>query len=204
MMENEKATAALDKAIIEGESIQWKATPQDYKLSDADHKKETQRYFIIAIACAIVLNGIFLFYCFGTAEGKFNAVPLAFTLGIPLWFIMEPIRDRGEIRRLLYAITDKRIIVIGVQYNAISIPLEKFNFIHTEPNKEGNVHILLGGEEFKIAGRKLISCAARGYETTRGESSTLTGLVFYNLNKADCDEVYSILEESNVPLKSVA
>ena len=185
----------LNKCLEEGEVIRWSGAPQPYKLFDETHKTSTLIYLCWALAWGILLVGGY--YWLSASQGQeIKKGVMFFCAIIPVMVAWGPLTDRKNVKKLSYAVTDKRAIVVYSESSTpYSMRIADIDKVQAEKTANGNSHIRVGSPVFKVAARKLPSLAFRGDFDTKGSDKIFTGLVFYNVTAEDEKAVCNLLKQ---------
>lgn len=190
MIDNEKFNSVLEN----GETIRWSGVARPYSLFDESRKKATILSVCYAVAWAVIsIGGYYAAIASSGAEAKLGLV--LFLLAISLLIIWMPVSDRSKIKKLLYAITDKRVI-IGSSENTppITMPIADIDAIRLDQGDNGNCHIRMGSSIFKAASRKLPGLAYSGKYVHENDDKKYTGLLFFNVSAEDGKKISTLLE----------
>ncbi|CAK7006774.1 MAG: hypothetical protein DELT_00271 [Desulfovibrio sp.] len=190
MSENTK----LDSALEQGEIVRWSGAPQPYSLFDESRKSSTIITLCWALAWGVALVGGY--YASSVSNGaEVKTGIMAFCVFIPLFVIWMPVSDRNKIKKLSYAVTDKRVIVLSEgESNPISMPLTDIDAMRIEDADNGNCHIRLGSSVFKASARKLPGLAYRGDFYAHDGERAYKGLVIFNIPEEDAETVLDLLK----------
>ena len=194
MLDNDK----LNKFLEEGELIRWRGLPMPYGLFDATHKTTT----IISL-CWALLWGVFLiggYYTLSTSRGQeIQTGVMIFCAAIPILIAWGRVSDKNKVEKLLYAVTNKRVIVIPKEGDkACAMHLAGIDDLRSEETANGNCHIRIGSATFKTSARKLQSLAYHGNFETKDDTKIYTGLVFYNVSPEDGKAICKLLLKLDV------
>lgn len=190
MIDNEKFKSVLEN----GEVIKWSGVPQPYSLFDESRKKST----IFSISCAAVwailtMGGYYAVTASSGGEIKLGV--MIFLLATALLVVWMPISDKGKIKKLLYAVTDKRVLVVSKENsNQIAMPIAKIDAVRVDKADNGNCHVMVGSPVFKASPRKLPGLAYLGKYTGESDNKTYTGVVLFNVSDADGKAISKLLE----------
>ncbi len=108
MINTEKLNAILEK----GETVQWSGTPQPYSLFDESRKKSTYYTLCWALDWAIVTIGAYYALVIAPSGSEVQKGVVGFLLIISLFIVWMPISDKSKVKKLTYAITNHRVIII--------------------------------------------------------------------------------------------
>jgi hypothetical protein len=195
-------TDNLKKFLEEGESVRWSGSPQPYGLFDEAHKTST-----IVSLCWALLWGVILiggYYGLSSSRGLEIKTPvMVICAAVPLLLAWSPVGDKNNIKKLLYVVTDKKVIVSPSEgTKELVLPITDINAMRIDKAGEDNCHIRFGSSTFRASAKKLLSLAIRGEFELKKDTKFYTGLVFYNINASDgeaiCDYLkpYVTIEES--------
>ena len=185
MQNDEKLSKLLEK----GGVVRWSGTPQPYGLFDETHKTSTMISLFWALLWGIILVGGYYASAVKTGQEIQKGI-MAFCAVIPIAVAWGPIRDKSNIKKMLYALTDKRAIVISSdENNSLTMNITDIDGVRVEKTNNGNCHIRLGSPVFKASARKLLGLAYRGEFETEDNNKIYKGLVFYNVSAKDGDMI---------------
>lgn len=190
MIDNEKLNTMLEN----GETIQWSGVARPYSVFDETRKKGTILSVCIALAwAALSIGGYYAAIASSGAEAKTGLV--LFLLAISFFILWMPLSDKGKIKKLLYAITDKRVIIGTSENNPpITMPIADIDAIRLDNADNGNCHVRMGSTVFKAAPRKLPGLAYSGKYIHENDAKKYTGLLFYNVSAEDGKAISTLLE----------
>ncbi|MCL2009005.1 MAG: hypothetical protein FWG71_00475 [Synergistaceae bacterium] len=184
----------LDKFLEEGEVIRWSGTPQPYRLFDETHKTSTIISLSWALVWGILLMGGYYALTASQGHGMGKGVT-AICVIISLIFAWGPITDKNNVKKLLYAITDKRgIVVSSGSETACALRIADIDDLRVEKSKGGNCHVRLGSSVFKASAGKLPGLAFRGEFDMENNEKIYKGLVFYNITPDDEKAICNLLK----------
>ena len=184
----------FNKFLEEGETVRWSAAPQPYGLFDETHKTSTLISLCWALAWGIFLVGGY--YWLSVSQGQeIRKGIMAFCAVIPLMLAWGPVTDKNNVKKLRYAVTDKKIIVVYSDTDkAFTMNTADVDELRFEKTVNGNCHLRLGSPVFKVSARKLTGLAFRGEFDTEGNDKIYKGLVFYNLSAEDGNAIHTLLK----------
>ena len=184
----------FSKILKEGETMRWSGTPRPYGLFDETHKTSTLISLCWALAWGILLVGGY--YALSVSQGQeIRKGVMFFCAIIPIMVACGPITDKGNIKKLRYPVTDKRLIITsaGETGKECAMDVTDVDEWRVEKTANGNCHVRIGSKIFKASARKLISLATHGDYDMKGNDKIYKGLVLYNLSAEDGDTIYNIL-----------
>ena len=189
----------------EKEYIRWNGAPQPYQLLDKAHKGGTFVSLAWALAWAIFLIGGYYALCITQSQEVKSGVMIICVV-IPLVLAWGPLGDKNRVKKLEYAVTDRKIIVVSSgREDGCILFLSDLDAVRIEKAGNGNCHCRLGSSTFKASARKLPTLAVRGDFEVKDGKKVYTGLVFYNVSTDDGKAIRDLLktsvtvEESNRP-----
>ena len=195
MEENEKILAG---ALLEDEKVVWKGSPAPYKLLDEDNKKGTLVFWIIAIAIAGGLSALYTVYIITSGGGLTEIKPIVFvfTIGFPLIVFVDPIRDKSHIGKQLFAITDRRVLIVHKNTNnenkALVYWFSDMDSVRIDTVCEGFSRIRFCSATFEAQNLKLRRAAIMG---AFDKNEKLAGLVFYKIADSELGIISSALSD---------
>ncbi|MDL2272617.1 hypothetical protein LJC23_06260 [Desulfovibrio sp. OttesenSCG-928-I05] len=180
----------LNSILEPGERIVWSGVPQAYSLFGASHKKSTMITLCWALGWAILLVGGY--YALATAKNvEIKTGVMAFFIAVPVLVVGMAIADKGKVAKLLYAVTDKRAIILSEA--PISMTIADIDAIRIDPADDDNSHIRVGSTTFTTSAKKLPFLAYRG-EKMPDSDKTYRGMVFFNVNAKDAKTLRDLLQ----------
>jgi hypothetical protein len=196
----------VEKWLDEGEAVQWSGSPQPYSLLDEGHKTVTFISWFWAAVWGVLLIGGYYALCISrNLEIKVSAMVICAV--VPLFIFWSPVGDKNRIKKLRYAITNKKVLVVSE--GAVSsekpcvLPLAAVGTVRVEKADKGTCNLRLGASTFKASARKLLPLAIRGsFESNSNNEKTYNGLVLYNIGNSDgeaaCDllKSYAVIEDN--------
>lgn len=190
MIDNEKLNSALEK----GETIKWTGVAQPYGLFDESRKSSTITSIVCALAWAVLSMGGY--YALTRSNGAdIKTGVMIVLLAISFIILWMPISDKSKIKKLTYAITDKRAIIVSKENNnPIAMNFADIDAIRTDKGDNGNSSVRVGSAVFKAAPRKLPGLAYHGEFVSQNDNKTYTGLVFFNVSAEDGRTISNLLE----------
>ena len=184
----------LNKFLEEGEIIRWSGAPKPYALFDETHKTST----IISL-CWALLWGIILiggYYALTVSHGQeIKKGVMAICAAITLMILWSPIADKNNIKKLLYAVTDKKAVIVSKEDDrACTMRIADIDELRADKTGNGNCHVRAGSSVFKASARKLIGLACRGEFDMDNNEKIFKGLVFYNVSAEDGATICKLLK----------
>jgi hypothetical protein len=191
------------KALEKGELMKLSCSPRPYELLDEAHKKQTIASWIWALGVGIVLIGGYAGLCFYMdVELKPGAIIICAI--IPLAMAWGPVGDKKNMKKLRYAITNKRVITANIDGNKIhSLAISDIDAARLERSGNETSHLRFGSSTFSAPLKKLPDIALNGKYETKDSEKTYTGLVFYNISEGDGKEIYDLLKSEVKTIESV-
>lgn len=172
----------LNNLLEDGETLLWSGAPQPYGLFDESHKKSTITTICLALAWGVFFVGGY--YALAVSKDvEIREGVMLFCASVPLFVIGMALSDKNKVKQLLYAVTDKRAIVVSDK--PISLCAADIDNIRVDKADNGNCHIRLGSPAFKASPRKLPLLAHRGEYKDQENDRIYTGLVFFNVSAED-------------------
>ena len=197
MSENTKLRNMLEQ----GEIIRWSGVPQPYSIFDESRKSSTIVTLVLALAVGIFLVAGYYWLC-ASRDIEIKSGLMIFFVFVPLFIIWMPVSDKNRVKKLTYAVTDKRVIILSGTHNKpITMPLSAVDDIRIEDADNGNRHVRIGSAVFKAPAKKLPGLACRG-ESADENRDTYNGLVFFNLSAEDGKTVYNLLKPTAAPTQA--
>jgi hypothetical protein len=195
--------AVLKGLLTKDENVKWAGKPDPYKVLDEDNKKSTMTCWIISIAIAAALSGIYTIFALSGSSTTFQPIIYIFTIGFPLIAFIDPIRDRKQIISQVLAVTDQKVIVAGKNTGGSdnkqpALKLQDIDIVRVEQIESGFSRIRFGSVTFGAQGYKLRRITTGG---RRSEGDKVIGLVFYRIDNSDCEKICSILNEKGIRLE---
>jgi hypothetical protein len=188
----------LEKWLDEGEAVQWSGSPQPYGLLDEGHKTATLISWFWAAAWGIFLVGGYYALCISrNLEIKTSAMVICAI--VPLFIFWSPTGDKNRIKKLRYAITNKRILVVAAGSTGsdkpCTLPLTAIGTVRVEKAGKETCNLRLGPSTFRASARKLPALAIRGnFDTNANNERIYNGLVFYNIINGDGEAAGDLLK----------
>ncbi|MDR1481123.1 MAG: hypothetical protein LBI74_00685 [Synergistaceae bacterium] len=191
------------KTLEEGESIRWSGFAMPYRLLDEAHKKQTLTSWIWALALGIVLIGGYIWMCFSRdVELKMGVVIIC--AAISLVIAWSPVSDKKNIKKLRYAITDRRAITVYSEGDkTFSVALSDIDAARLERAGNETSHLRLGSSTFGASLKKLLAIALNGDYETKDSEKIYKGLIFYNISASDGKKVCDLLKSAEKTIESV-
>jgi hypothetical protein len=178
-------TSKLKTFLEDGETIEWSGTPQPYTLFDASRKSSTVASLCWAVAWAVLLlGGYFALSIVKDLEIKSGV--MVCLAAVPLFIAWVPVSDKGKVKKLLYAVTNKRVISLSQgESEPVAIARTAIDAVRVEQGDNGNCHVRIGSSVDKAPAKKLPGLAYRGEYDNHDGTKTYTGVVFFNVRSAD-------------------
>jgi hypothetical protein len=184
----------FEKWLEEGENIHWSGSPQPYGLFDEVHKTST----LVALCWAVVWGAILVggYYALSVSRDlEIKTSVMVICAAVPLLIAWSPVGDKSNIKKLRYAVTDKKMIVISSEGGKECIlPIMDLDAIRIEKAGDGTCHLRFGSSIFNVPARKLPSLAIRGEYEVSNNTRRYTGLVFYNVKTGDGETICDFLK----------
>jgi hypothetical protein len=188
----------VEKWLEEGEALQWSGSPQPYSLLDKGHKTATFiSWFWAAVWGVLLIGGYYALSISRGLEVKTSALVICAV--VPLFIFWSPVGDKNRIKKLRYAITNKKVLVAtegsaGSEKPCV-LPLAAIGAVRVEKADEETCNLRLGPSTFKAPARKLPPLAIRGnFETSSSSEKIYNGLVLYNISDGDGETVCDLLK----------
>ncbi len=194
MSDNSKLHSILEQ----GETVMWSGVPQPYSLFGESYKKSTIRTLCWALVWGVVLLGGY----YALAVTKDVAIQksiLLFCAAVPVFIIGMAITDKNKVQKLVYAVTDKRAIVLSDK--PISMRIADIDDIRVDDADDGNCHIRVGSPAFKASAKKLPVLAYRG-ESSDQDNTVYKGLAFFNVSAEDQKTIRALLKPAAAPAQA--
>jgi hypothetical protein len=187
----------LNKLLKEGETTRWSGTPGSYGLFDKACRISTIIPLCLAFVFGIIPIPVYYAYCVSiNYEVKIGVI--IFFIIVFLVIAYRPVSDKNNVKSLLYAVTDKRaIIVSGKDDNARAMRIEDIDDLRIEEAGNGNCHIRIGSPVTKAATGKLPRLAYVGTFNEQDNVKIYTGLVFFNVPAEDGKTIAALLKPAN-------
>ena len=185
----------LREILEKGETVRWSGSAQPYGIFDEVHKSSTLMSVALGLAVGIILTGGYLWLCL-SREIEVKSVIMIFTLGFTLLIIWGPVSNRQRIARMIYAITDKRVIALSTGIGkafAMSLPeLDAVRLVQAGP---GTCHLLFGSSVAKVSGKKLLALTLHGQDAEGEDKVRISkGIVFYNISTEAGNALRALLQ----------
>lgn len=192
MIDNEKLNSVLEQ----GETVKWSGVSQPYSLFDETRKKSTIFTLCCAAAWAVLtMGGYYAVTASSGAEVKLGV--MLFLLATALLIIWMPISDKGKVKKLLYAVTDKRVLIVSKENtNQGAMSFANIDAVRVDKGDNGNCHVMVGSSVFKASPRKLPGLAYLGKFVGESDNKKYTGLVFFNVSADDAKTASNLLESA--------
>ncbi|MDL2285457.1 hypothetical protein LJB93_01785 [Desulfovibrio sp. OttesenSCG-928-F07] len=184
----------LNSALEQGEVVMWSGAAQPYSLFGNSYKKSTMITLCWALAMAIILVGGYCAVAI-SRNVELKTGVLLFCAAIPVFIVWRDISDKNKVKKLLYAVTNKRAIIIYKK--TISIPLVRIDAVGIDQADDGNCHIKVGSSTLKASPRKLPFLAYNGDFKGQETEEFCTGLVFFNVTAEAGKTIQKLLKPEN-------
>ncbi len=193
------ATEKLNKTLEEGEVIRWSGVTQPYSLFDASRKTGTIISLCWALAWAVLSIGGY--YAVALSNGaEISKGVIIFCLGVSAIIIWMPISDKSKVKKLSYAVTDKKVVIVSKENDApIIMPLAAIDDIRIDKGDNGNCHVRVGSPVFKISSRKLPVLAYRGEYVDQDGQKVYKGMGFFIVRAEDGKAISKLLKPTLSP-----
>ncbi|MDR1731124.1 MAG: hypothetical protein LBR61_03425 [Synergistaceae bacterium] len=184
----------LQKILEGGEIVRWSGSSQPYGLFDEAHKSFTMLSLMWALVWGIILVGGYFALCISRGL-ELKAVVMVVCAAVPLLIAWSPVGDKGNIKKLHYMVTDRKVVVSSSEgERACSMPIIDIDAIRAEKAGSDTCHLRFGSSTFKASAKKLPALAIRGEFDTRDNNKVYTGLVFYNISVSDGNTICDLLK----------
>lgn len=181
----------LNTVLEDGETVQWSGAPQPYSLFDPSRKGSTYTTLCLAVAWGVLSVGGY--YASGVEVKTGLVVFLLAVSGLIIWI---PISDKSKVKKLLYAITDKKAIVASQENkDPIILPIADIDDVRVDTADNGNCHVRLGTPVFKVSSRKLPVLAYRGEYDDIDGNKKYKGVVLFNIKAEDGKLIKNLLRK---------
>ncbi len=190
---NEKLNSILE----DGEHILWSGVPQPYSLFDPSRKSGTMLSLCLAAGWAILSIGGY--YALTLSQGgQLSIGVILFLLCFSLMILWMPISDKTRVKKLSYAVTDKKIIVVSTENtDPVVMRIKDIDGVRIDQADNGNCHVRAGKAAFKASPRKLPVIAHRGEYTDENGVKVYKGIVFFNVTAEDGKTISNLLKKDS-------
>ena len=181
----------IKKLLKADEHVRWIGKAEkDPFLNDSNRSSMILRWVLTAVI-AVGLSVLYAVYCSNKAIPYYWAVNI-FTIGVPLYIAVLPYMDHKRLRKVIYAITDRRVIVSANDNRAYDMLLSHVDSIQISRGIGGTT-LILGSAVANASENKLRVLSLYGkMDEVCGKERTV-GAALYNL--ADADVARSLLIE---------
>lgn len=184
----------IGKLLKAEEQIRWTGKPENDPFFTAANKGRLIVRWIIMAIVAVGLSVAYAVYCTNKHITYYWVVNI-FTIGVPLYAAVLPYMDYKRLRKVVYAITDRRVIVSANPNRTFDMNLADVDRIEISPCCGGST-LLLGSAVANAHENKLRVLALYGKMGEADGKERTVGLALYNL--ADADIARSLLIEGPV------
>ena len=192
--------ANLIKALEEGETIRWSGAPQPYGLFDESRKTSTLISLGWALAWGIILVGGYCALVASSKSAELMKGVIIFLVAVSILIALMPLFDKNKIKKLLYAVTDKKVIIASQGDNKLfTMLIADIDELRIDEAGNGNCHIRMGASAFKTSIRKLPLLALRGESVSQDNKEIFKGLVFFNVSPEDGKAIGRLLKPAIPP-----
>ena len=189
MYDNEK----LNQFLEEGETIKWSGIPQPYGLFDETHRISTIIPLCCAVVCAIIIAVGYCIYCVSKGIDIKEGF-MVFCALIPLVVAYRAVTGKNNIKKLIYAVTDKRVVIASKDKDKpCTMRIGDIDGLRSEEAGNGNYHIRIGSPMFKASAKRLSSLACDGKADAQ---DAVIGTVFYNVSGDDEKVICNLLKSA--------
>ena len=184
-----------EKLLEEGDLVRWSGAPQPYGIFDEAHKTSTLVTLCWAVSWGILLIGGYYAFCVSRYL-EVKTVVMVICVAVPLLIAWSPVGDRNNVKKLLYTVTDKKIIVASSEASKeYVLPIADIGVMRIEKAGDDTCHLRFGSPTFKASTKKLLALAVRGeFKVLKNDEKVYTGLVFYNISAGDGDVICDLLK----------
>jgi len=173
----------LNTLLEDGEQILWAGRPDPGKFMDGQNRRYNTRWFIITGA---IFAAILIALAAGTVRsqtGFFNVFTL-FILLIGAVVIASPYSAYRKLRKVVYAVTNRRILVSSSETSRFVLDLDMADSVSVLPGDGQNATLCIGSPTAKIKPHKLRDCGSMGFRFDK-DNGSLVYPVFYNIPEAE-------------------
>jgi hypothetical protein len=148
----------------------------------------------LAVALGIILAGGY--YAINASRGtEIKTGIMLFCLCVPLIVVWMPISDQSKVKKLLYAVTDKMVLIVSKDNDKpLTMRLADIDAIRVDQSDKGNCHVRVASPVFKAALRKLPGLACRGEFVDQDGNKMYKGLVLFNVSAEDGKVISNLLQ----------
>jgi hypothetical protein len=190
----------IERALGKVEKILWIGGAEPFQALDDQHKAHTKKLWMIAAVLLVVLNVGFVLLAVFNEAFHYHPAVLLLTVGVPLLVFIDPLRDRKDMAKTAYGVTDRRFVVNRDGGQPVGVPV-RTDAVYVEDAGNGCFHLRIGSAAFHLPESRLIRATLQGVDGKKGEQG---GLVFYNLSAQSCQDVCHILTQAGIELKGKA
>lgn len=173
----------IQKVLNKEEKILWTGKPQQGKIFDEDTKKNNWLRIALASAVCLLLNGVYIGYCLSSGtDVKIGVVVVVVVLAF--FAVLNIFTTWKALGKIVYVITDQRVMIYHSSDKAISLPLKKIDETLVVTGANGMDSLCIGSPTCKLSAGKLRNAGVEGRRVEVDENAHDIYPVFYNLPDA--------------------
>lgn len=172
----------LKHELMKGETLKWSGCPEQSKLTEAPFNTRLYITWGVAVVVLIVTCALLLPIAVASDVHRVETTVLFLVLNFaPIMLSVQPITDKRRLEKAtLYAVTDRRVIVISKD-EVMNLPLDETTKFAIENRHDGNGNICIND----AIGKKIAKSRTFSVLGVRDSDKNVTGLVFYNVKNPD-------------------
>ena len=175
----------IKKVLQENETVLWIGQPLRFSTANRSNWKTK---LLPPLLIAVLTLGVISAFLFLSPDPRPLFMAVFFLVGFFLFLL--PFAEAASIRRVDYVITDQRVLSLTGEHVNASLPRNKRGDPKIVREPEGGYSLLIGSAvecPQKLHRRK----ADEGI--MNNDEEDVTGILFYNLSKEDCDQALDML-----------
>lgn len=171
----------LNNALEKGENLLWSGGVASFKIFEGQRKGQLLKSIVITLAITIAIIAGYLAAIRSTGADVMPALIIIILL-LGLFAAFSIIMDAGKVRKQIYAVTDRRILVLsqgkvsGISYDNLG----EYSFVK---EASGNTCFIAGSDMARYNEKKLIKFASLSIREAEG--GACSSLVLFALNEPE-------------------
>lgn len=172
----------LKHELMKGETLKWTGRPEASKTTEAPFNTRLYITWGITAIVLVVTCALLLPIAITSEVHRVETTALFLILNFaPIILSIQPLTDKRRLEKAtLYAVTDRRVIVISKD-DVMNLPLDETTKFAIENRHDGNGNVCIN----EAIGKKISKSRTFSILGVRDGDKNVTGLVFYNVKNPD-------------------
>ena len=172
---------AIQSVLGKGETLEWAAKAEPFKVIDEATKKHIHIRWIIAAVVAAAVIALYTVVINGADGAEFTPVIPIIIIAVAAYTCVVPFTDASIIKRRTIVVTNKRAIIYESDSNHKELPFEYIDEAKFIDKGNGIGDVLLGSPAVKTPYRKIRVLTIMPKEKMKDGDNIVRGVAFFNV-----------------------